>query len=167
MARKPQARIFDVDTNFQQKARRPGAISKQKALAQAQAEIDRCKPEFVSWLGRELRTLHATIQQAEGHSGASTSIDQAAYHARQLRDVGSTMGYDLLTFVAGNLCDILDAVAAGAQYDKDSIDCHLDALSLVTQRPYQNLGPDQLPELSRGLRRVFEQLKYSATEKPT
>jgi hypothetical protein len=161
MARKPPARIFDVDTNFQRQARRPSPISKQKALAQAQAEIDRRKPEFVNWLGRELQTLNTTIKQAEEHPGASSSVDQAAYHARQLRDVGSTMGYELLTFVAGNLCDILDAIGAGAQYDKESIDCHLDALSLVTQRPYQGLRPEQLPELSRGLRRVFEQLKCS------
>jgi len=163
MSKKREARIFDVDTNFQKKARRPGGISKQKAIERAQAEIERCRPEFVDWLGRELPALKVAVQRAEENPGAPSMIEQASYHARQLRDVGSTMGYDLITFVADNLCDILEAVRAGAKYDKDIVHCHLDALSLVTQKPYRNLSPDQLPELSRGLRRVFEQVKGSAS----
>jgi hypothetical protein len=164
MSRKRDARIFDVDTNFHQKARRPGGVTKQTAIERAQAEIDRCKPEFIDWLGRELQALHVAIRQAEENSAAPSLIDQVSYHVRQLRDVGSTMGYDLVTYVADNLCDLLEAIRAGAQYDKASVDCHLDALALATQRPYQNLRPEQLPELSQGLRRVCEHLKSSESE---
>jgi hypothetical protein len=159
MSKNPNARIFDVETDFQQKARRPGGVTREKALKRAQAEIDQCKPEFIDWLDRELQALHVAIRQAEANTAALSLIDQASYHARQLRDVGSTMGYDLVTFVADNLCDILEAVRAGARYDNDSVDCHLDALALATQAPYKNLRADQLPELSQGLRRVFEHLK--------
>jgi hypothetical protein len=159
MSRKRDARIFDVDTNFHQKARQPGGITKQTAIERAQAEIDQCRPEFTDWLGRELQALHVAIRQVEENSGAPSLIDQVSYHARQLRDIGSTMGYDLVTYVADNLCDILDTTRAGARYDKDIIDCHLGALALATQTEYKNLRPDQLPELSQGLRRVYEHLK--------
>ena len=159
MSKKRAARIFDVETNFQKLARRPGGITKEEAVERAQDEIDRCKPEFAEWLRRELQTLHTAIRQAERNSGTPSLIDQACYHVRQLRDVGSTMDYNLVTFVADNLCNILEAIKAGTPYDKKSIDCHLDALALATQAPYRNLRPEQLPELSQGLRRVFETLR--------
>jgi len=159
MSKNPNARIFDVETDFQQKARRPGGVTREKALKRAQAEIDQCKPEFIDWLDRELQALHVAVRQVEKNSGDPSLIDQAFFRASQLRDVGSTMDYDLVTFVAGNLCDIMEAVRSGAQYDKDSVDCHLEALALATQIQYKNLRADQLPELSQGLRRVFERLK--------
>jgi len=164
MSKHPKARIFDVETNFQQRARRPGGIAKAQAIERAQAEIDRCKPAFIDWLGRELQSLHSAIRQAEKNSEHPSAVDQACFHARQLRDVGSTMGYDLVTFVADNLCDVLEAIGDGARYNKDSVDCHLDALTLATQTQYQNLRPEQLPELSKGLRRVFEHVKGPASE---
>lgn len=95
MVKKREARIFSVDTNFHKKARQPGGVSKETAIARAQAEIDRCKPEFVNWLSSELQALHGAIRQAEENSISSSELDQAAYHARQLRDVGSTMGTTL------------------------------------------------------------------------
>ena len=38
----------------------------------------------------------------------------------------------------------------------ESIVCHLDALLLSRQRPYRNMKPDQVPELTSGLRRVAD-----------
>jgi hypothetical protein len=159
MRKRQDARIFDVDTNFQQKARRPGGLTREKAIAHAQAKIDQCKPKFTEWLSAELPALQVAIRQAEESSGDPSAVDQALYHARQLRDVGSTMGFELVTFVADNLCDILEAIKSGARYDKDVVDCHLNALALATQKQYQHLTPAQLPELSGGLRRVFEKLR--------
>jgi hypothetical protein len=66
------------------------------------------------------------------------------------------MDFELVTFVANNLCEILDAMKAGAVYDKDAIDCHMDALLLARTEPYRRLRPEQVPEMSSGLRRVGE-----------
>jgi hypothetical protein len=157
----PDARIFEFESNFQKKARLPGGVARDKAIAHAQKEIDRQKPDFADWLSGEIASLNAAMRQADASLGDLTSIEQASFHCRQLRDVGSTVGYDLVTFVADNLCEILEAIRSGAAYDKDIIDCHLDALQLATQNQYKNLSPEQLPELSGGLRRVFQQMKKS------
>jgi hypothetical protein len=34
------------------------------------------------------------------------------------------------------------------------VDCHIDALLLARTKPYRNLRPDQVPEMSNGLLRV-------------
>jgi hypothetical protein len=67
------------------------------------------------------------------------------------------MGFVLLTFVANNLCEMLESAnGSGAQCNLELIACHVDALLLARQKQYRKLRPEQLPELSAGLRRVAE-----------
>lgn len=150
------ATIFPVDTRFQQLARRPGGVSRERALEDAQRQIDDMKSDFVDWLDRELKDLAASARQVAADPGDAAALDHTYRACCQLRDVGGTMGFELVTFVANNFCDILDAIKAGAPYDRTMIDCHMDALLLARTDPYRHLSPDQVPEMASGLRRVVE-----------
>ena len=61
MTKKPRAklkaRIFAVDTRFQQMARRPGGLPREKAIEQAASKIDDAKPGYDVWLRTELQEL--------------------------------------------------------------------------------------------------------------
>jgi hypothetical protein len=151
MPEKTEAREFFVDTNFQKRARRPGGVPRDRALEHAQAQIDTMQADFGDWLTRELQNLDGALQDAERKPDNKTAIDEAYANSCQLRDVGATMGFKLLSFVAGDLCEILDTIRNGAAYDRDTIQCHVSALHLSRQGPYRNLGPEQVPELSNGL----------------
>lgn len=152
----PEARTFYVDTRFEKLARRPGGVSRDQAIASAQAEVDDLKTEFIEWLDQELGNLGAAFARIELSQNDTSSIDGAHFSCAHLRDVGTTMGFELVTFIANNLCEILDAIKAGAAYDKDVIDCHLDAFRLARMDQYRHLRPDQVPEMTNGLRRVVE-----------
>ena len=153
---KHDARVFAVDTRFQKMARRPGGVPRQQAIERAENYIDELKPEFVNWLDRELQELSAAIEQAEGDASDGSWHERAYRSSCQLRDVGTTMGFELVTFIANNLCRILEVIKLGAAYDRDMIKCHVDALLLVGTEPYRNLSPEQVPEMTGGLQRVFE-----------
>jgi hypothetical protein len=56
--------------------------------------------------------------------------------------------------VAKTLCEVLESIRAGAIYEKEMIDCHINALFYVVKEPYRNLTKEQISELSGGLRRV-------------
>lgn len=155
--------IFPVDTRFQQLARRPGGVTRERALEDAERHIEELKTDFGDWLDRELQDLSASIRQLDANPGNAASLEQAQQACSQLRDVGSTMGYELVTFVANNFCHVLDAMA-GAAYDKDMIDCHMDALLLARTDQYRHLTPDQVPEMTSGLRRVVELANTRARE---
>ena len=73
-----------------------------------------------------------------------------------MRDVGTTMGFEMLTYIANSLCEVFDAVADGAELKMDSVTCHIDALQLSRQQPYRNMRPEQVPELTSGLKRVVD-----------
>jgi len=151
------ARIFSVDNRFNKLARRPGGVSRDQALDRAQTTLDENKVGFGDWLDQELRQLNDAIERcASPDTRDSEATDVAYLHCRRIRDVGTTMGYELASFVANNLCEIFASIKAGAEYRGDLVDCHFQALLLAKQEQYRNLRPEQLPELSSGLRRVAE-----------
>ena len=151
------AKAFFVDGRFEQMARRPGGVPREEAIERALAMIEENKPGFCDWLDRELAELGELIRQNESQGADQGDWTETAYlQCARMRDVGTTMGFELVTFVASNLCEIFQAVNDGAEYRGDLVDCHMQAMLLARQEQYRNLRPDQLPELSGGLRRVVE-----------
>ncbi len=153
---KDEAHTFFVDTHFQKMARRSGGVPRELAIERAQAQVDELKPEGANWLDRELQEFDAAVRQIGGNFSDISELDHIHESCCQLRDVGATVGFELFTYIASNLCEILDAIKAGAAYDKNMVHCHVDALLLAIKDPYRNLRPEQLPEMTAGLRRVVE-----------
>lgn len=157
MAKPPSpARIFPVDTRFQKMARRVGGLSKDKAIERAQSQIEKVKPGFDQWLDNELRELTSLIANAEAGKARANWVESANNRCRQLCDSSGTLGFQLLFFIARSLCDILDSIEAGCECNMESIVCHVDALNLAAQKSYRRLQPEQVPELTEGLRRVVQ-----------
>ena len=152
----PEAYTFFVETRFQQMARRPGGVPREQALENAQSNIEERKPEFEAWLDAELQNLGEAVRNVQAGTAQPGWADDVCFRSRQLRDLGATMGFVLLTFIANNLCEILEAAPAGHECDMETITCHLDALFLARQEQYRNMRPEDLPELTKGLRLVKE-----------
>jgi hypothetical protein len=148
------ARTFSVDTRFQQMARRPGGVPRTRALQNAQTEIAQDKSTLDSWLDAEIDAIAGLLEAARAGTAGADWPERMGKRAGPMRDVGTTVGYPLLTFVAANLCDILQRPDAAAPSSLDAIACHVDSLFLARRREYRNLRPEQLPELSRGLHRI-------------
>jgi hypothetical protein len=158
MAENPtsDARIFSPKSRFQTLARRPGGVPRSRAVENAQGKIEEAKLGFDEWLDGELTELIGAVERAKSGAALDDWIDAAQFHTNQLRDVGTTVGFELLTFVSSTLCTILDGIKAGAECNLDSLICHVDALLLIRQKQFRHLRPDEVPELSRGLHQVAE-----------
>lgn len=161
-----EVRIFSVVTNFQKLAVRPGGVPRDKAIAQADAELKDMKPEFDKWIDEEVEALRAALP-AVGQGADGDWVPAATIHAGRLRDVGSTAGYDLVTFVAGAMCDILESGGAATERGVDSLNTQFDALQLVRQPQYYRLRPEDLPELKSGLLRIVARVGQRANETPS
>jgi hypothetical protein len=149
-----RVRIFHVETRFQKMAKRNGAVPRERVMQSAVANIEEIKPGFDDWVKEEVEKLAKTINTAKSGAPTSEWLDEANGHCRQLRDVGTTMGFELLTYIAGSLCDVLDAVEAGMEVNVESITTHMDALHLSRQEPYRHMKSDEVPELTNGLRQL-------------
>ena len=151
-----EVRIFDVETRFQQLAKRPGGVPRDRAIEEAFASIDEKKPGFDEWVLVEMQGLAAAIDTARTGAAPEKWAERANVHSRNMRDVGTTMNAELMTFVADALCEVLDGIEAGLPYDVETLVCYFDALVLVRQPEYRGVDPDQVPELTRGLRRIAD-----------
>lgn len=150
------ANIFYPDTRFERLARRSGGVEREVALGKAQAAVDDMKQDFSVWINHEFDALNMALNEIELDPTDKSAMERAFHSCAQLRDVSGTMGYELVTFVARTLCDILDAYIAGATYDKEVIDCHNNAFMFARMEQYRHLTPEQVPEMTQGLLRVVE-----------
>ena len=131
-----EVRIFSVVTNFQKLALRPGGVPRDKAIAQADAELKDMKPEFDKWIDEEIEALRSALPPVGQGIGDNEWVAVADIHAGRLRDVGATAGYELVTFVAGVMCDILESGEAATERGVDSLNTQFDALLLVRKPQY-------------------------------
>jgi hypothetical protein len=162
---KNKAHIFYVDSRFERLARRSGGVPREKALAAAQGQIETIRPAFGEWLEQELNDLSAAAADADAAPDNMDAVDRVDIVCGQIRDLGATMGHSLVTFVAGSLCTILEAVKEGAAYDTEAVSCHISALRLVRTEPYRSMRADQVPEMMTGLRRIVELTKNDPDRK--
>ncbi len=152
----PEARIFTVETRFQQLARRAGGIPRDKALERAQSALDEVKPGYDDWLEREVAGLAELVKNAEAGNAEPGWLETTSFRSRQLRDSAAPLGFELLAFIASSLCELLDSIEAGSDCNMESITCHIDALMLARQSSYRRMTPEQVPELTKGLQRVVK-----------
>lgn len=154
--------IYSVVTRFQRAALRPGGISRDQAITEANAVLERLKPEFDEWIHSEIEGLRRVLPWAnEGPPDAGWATAANAYCER-LRDVGTTAGYELVSFVAGSMCEILESEEVTMQRGIESLQCHFDALQLVRKPQYYRLHPKDLPELKDGLLRILARIRPAA-----
>jgi hypothetical protein len=124
--------LIPVTTRFHSLVRRPGGVSRERAIQSAEAQLGELQPQFGEWLDRELKLLIAAIP-AESPEVTSKApwLDAAYQHCRAIRDVGATMGFELLTFAANNLCDIIEIVHSGVDCPFDAVESQVQALLLA------------------------------------
>lgn len=144
------ARIFLANTQFETLARKPGGVPRENALKRASTGIDKIKPELVFWIKQGVFKLDQAIQDTWIGEDPGR-FDAAIELSTSLRDVGSTLGFPLLSFICNNLYEILDGQKNGAVFRKDIIDCHRMALILSSQDDYRKTRPEDLPVLRSGL----------------
>jgi hypothetical protein len=154
----PDAHIFEVETRFQALARRSGGIPREQALEKAQEKIEEVKPQFDEWLDIEMDKLTTLIKKVQAGTADSNWVAAAIIRTRQLHHSSATLGAELLAFIAGSLRDVLESIESGSEINMESITCHVDALVLARQASYRRLRPDQVPELTEGLRQVVRRI---------
>jgi hypothetical protein len=162
-----EAREFHVETKFQQFAKRGGGIPREQAIINAQTTVAALKPNFETWVDDEMAKLLKIIPAEGTDLENSAWMDTADLHCQRLADVSATMGYEFVSYVANNLCLMFEAIRRGADYRRDVMVCHLDALVLGRKDKFSRMKPEDVPDLTDGLRRVLESPKLKARRNGT
>lgn len=154
--------LIPVQTRFHSMALRPGGATREQAIGSAERVLDTLQPQFADWLDQELRLLITTIPPGQDEITSSDPWLDAAYqHSRSVRDVGATMGFELLTFAANNLCDIIEIVRSGVECPFDTVESQIQALLLAKREVDRIQLAQRNPQSARG-----SQAKGAAPSQP-
>ncbi|RZJ94126.1 MAG: Hpt domain-containing protein [Brevundimonas sp.] len=107
------------------------------AIAKAEAALQAMSAQFGQWLQDEITKLEAA-QAAIRTEGYNTATAEALYfRAHDLKGLGGTYQYPLVTRLAGSLCKMLDDPAKRTQAPLVILDAHIDAIRAVVRDKIQ------------------------------
>lgn len=107
------------------------------AIARAEAALKAMSAQFEQWLQDEITKLNAA-QAGIREQGLTRETAEALYfRAHDLKGLGTTYSYPLVTRLAASLCRLLEDVEKRAIVPVALLDAHVDAIRAVVAEKIQ------------------------------
>lgn len=108
-----------------------------EAIAKAEEALKAMSAQFGQWLQDEIVKLEAA-QAAIRTQGLNAETAEGLYfRAHDLKGLGTTYQYPLVTRLAGSLCKLLDDPARRTSSPLHLLDAHIDAIRAVVRDQIQ------------------------------
>jgi len=111
---------------------RLGAIDP-TAIAKAEAALKSLASNFSQWLADEITKLEAARQTVRTQGITVESMENLYLRAHDLKGLGTTYGYQLITRIAGSLCRMIDDKEKRATTPLELVDAHIDAIKAAVR----------------------------------
>lgn len=111
---------------------RLGAIDP-AAIAKAEAALKNLAGNFDKWLADEIAKLAQARADAGTEGFAPTAVQTLYLRAHDLKGLGTTYGFPIVTRIAGSLCKLIDDQAKRGADHVDLIDAHIDAIKAAVR----------------------------------
>ncbi|HEX3887813.1 MAG TPA: Hpt domain-containing protein [Phenylobacterium sp.] len=111
---------------------RLGAIDP-AAIAKAEAALKSLASNFSQWLNDEIVKLEAARQQVKSEGVTPETMENLYLRAHDLKGLGTTYGYQLITRIAGSLCRMIDDKEKRASVPLELVDAHIDAIKAAVR----------------------------------
>ena len=137
------------------KAAGGGMDRSRQRMVQAEAALKNLALEHDNWLDTTLRRLETARADFAGNANSPHIRDRFIRASLDVKGLGSTIGYPLLTRVAASLVRMLDFPGAVNQPPAELIDRHIVALRSIVGGRWRNTAPpvflEVVSELERGV----------------
>lgn len=102
----------------------------EQAIARADEALKAMSGSFGQWLDEELARLQAARLAADASAWTARSVEAVFSAAHDLKGMGTTYGYPLVTQIAASLCRLIetDAGKAVASAEPNLARAHVDAI---------------------------------------
>ena len=111
---------------------RLGAIDP-AAIAKAEAALMSLASNFTQWLADEITKLEASRSQVKTVGVNAETMEHLYLRAHDLKGLGTTYGYQLITRIAGSLCRMIDDKEKRLSAPLELIDAHIDAIKAAVR----------------------------------
>jgi chemotaxis protein histidine kinase CheA len=105
----------------------------QDAVARAEAALKALAGQFAGWLQDEIRKLDAARARITADGLDAETCEAFYLHAHDLKGLGGTYGFPIVTRIAGSLCRLIDDTAPKTTLSLALVDAHIDAIKMMVR----------------------------------
>lgn len=109
---------------------RLGAIDP-AAIAKAEAALKSLSGNFAQWLNDEITKLEGARQTVRAEGVTAENMESLYLRAHDLKGLGSTYEFPIITRMAGSLCKLIDDPDKRTNAPLFLIDAHIDAIKAI------------------------------------
>jgi hypothetical protein len=104
-----------------------------EAVARAEAALKSLSGQFAQWLDDEIVKLEAARSEVRA-KGLTTETAEVLYmRAHDLKGLGATYEFPLVTRIAGSLCKLIDNPQTRLSAPMALVDAHIDAIKAAVR----------------------------------
>jgi hypothetical protein len=103
------------------------------ALAKAEAALKGLADNFGQWMQDELTKLAAARQRIHDQGFNAETAEGLYFRAHDLKGLGATYGYPVVTSIAGSLCRLIDDPSTRLRAPLYLLDAHIDAIKAAVR----------------------------------
>ena len=103
------------------------------AIARAAAALKSLSGNFAEWLQDEVTKLEASRQRVRAEGLNPETGENLYLRAHDLKGLGATYEYPIVTRIAGSLCKMIDDPAKRMEAPLFLIDAHIDAIKAAVK----------------------------------
>lgn len=137
------------------------------AVAKAEAALKGLSSQFSQWLRDELEKLEAARSAIREQGLTKETGDKLYTHAHDLKGLGATYEFPIITRMAGSLCKLLETPEARMKAPMKLVDAHIDAIKASVRDDIRDennpMGRILAEELERQVLAYIAAEKASAT----
>jgi chemotaxis protein histidine kinase CheA len=98
------------------------------AIAKAEAALKELSSQFGQWLQDEINKLEEARAQIRTHGMSQPTAEALYTHAHDLKGLGTTYEFPLISRIAGSLCTLMSRPEKRASAPLFLVDAHIDAI---------------------------------------
>ena len=122
------------------------------AIAKAEAALKSLSSNFAEWLQDEIVKLAAARARVRAEGWKTETAENLYLRAHDLKGLGSTYEFPLITRLAGSLCKLMDKPESRLSAPLPILDAHIDAIRACVR---DNIRDDSNP-MGRALAEELE-----------
>lgn len=126
------------------------------AIAKAEAALKSLSGNFSQWLQDEINKLDAARHEVKVQGLTHETMENLYLRAHDLKGLGTTYGYQLITRIAASLCRLIDEKDKRLSASMPLIDAHIDAIKASVREDMKSdthpVGGMLVQELERQVR---------------
>jgi hypothetical protein len=107
------------------------------AIAKAEAALKAMSAQFGQWLNDEIAKLDQAQADIRAKGYTPETAEGLYFRAHDLKGLGATYQYPLVTRIAGSLCRMMDDADKRMQAPAALLDAHIDAIRAVVRDEIQ------------------------------